>query len=196
MKVSEILKRGPADKRGLDIKPGDILLSIDRVELTDKVNVSKLLNNKTSESVLLEIASDPKDAKTKRKVEIVAIARDNSRPISSPDRRDAAKLMYDRWVQQNADAVAKASGAVPRMKATSSSEKPSSDSSKKAWRGSGVMFDSLRSGGIGNVVTSGSSLSETEFQIWVNSRNRPARGPWRSSSSEASCSNASSIAAT
>ncbi len=32
--------------------------------------------------------------------------------------------------------------SVPRMKATSSSEKPSSDSSRKACRGSGVMLDS------------------------------------------------------
>ena len=40
--------------------------------------------------------------------------------------------------------------SVPRMKATSSSEKPSSDSSRNAWRGSGVMFDSRRSDGIGS----------------------------------------------
>ena len=71
-----------------------------------------------------------------------------------------------------------------RMNATSSSEKPSSDSSRNACRGSGVMFDSLRSGGSASVATSGLSLSETEFQIWVNSLNSPARGPCRSSSSE------------
>lgn len=99
LKVAEVLKRGPADKRGLDVRPGDIVLSIDRVELTDKVNVSKLLNNKTGESVLLEVASDPKDAKTKRKVEIVAATRAR-----------IGQLMYDRWVQHNADAVAQASG--------------------------------------------------------------------------------------
>ncbi len=99
LKVSEVLKRGPADKRGLDIKPGDIVLSIDRVELTDKANVSKLLNNKAGEGVQLEVASDPKDAKTKRKVEVIAVARART-----------SQLMYERWVQQNADAVAKASG--------------------------------------------------------------------------------------
>jgi tricorn protease len=112
LKVQEVLKRGPADKRGLDIKPGDVVLSIDRVELTDKVNVSKLLNNKVNETVQLEVAGDPKDAKTKRKVEVVAISRDDprGRPIAAPERRDATKLMYDRWVERNADAVAKASG--------------------------------------------------------------------------------------
>ncbi|OIQ68995.1 hypothetical protein GALL_494080 [mine drainage metagenome] len=67
--------------------------------------------------------------------------------------------------------------SVPRMNATSSSEKPSSDNSRKAWRGSGVIFESRRSGGIGKVVTSGSSLIDTEFQICVKIRNSPARGP-------------------
>ncbi len=99
LKVAEILRRGPADKRGLDIKPGDIILSIDRTELTDTVNVSRLLNNKTGEGVLLEVASDPKNTKTKRRVTVVA----TSRPKIS-------QLMYERWVRNNADAVAKASG--------------------------------------------------------------------------------------
>ncbi|MFM8273079.1 MAG: S41 family peptidase [Gemmata sp.] len=98
LRIAEVLKRGPADKRGLNIRAGDVVLAIDRVELTDKVNVSKLLNNKIGEGVPVEIASDPKDAKTKRRVEIVAI-----------NRNRAAQLMYERWVQQNADAVAKAS---------------------------------------------------------------------------------------
>jgi tricorn protease len=99
LKVLEVLKRGPADKRGLDVKPGDVVLAIDRVELTDKVNVSRLLNNKVGEAVLLDVASDPKDAKTKRKVEITAASRARS-----------AQLMYDRWVERNAAEVAKASG--------------------------------------------------------------------------------------
>lgn len=100
LKVLEVLKRGPADKRGLDVKPGDVVTAIDRVELTPAVNVSKLLNNKTNETVLVEVAGDPRDAKTKRKIEIVAASRDR-----------ISKLMYERWVQRNADDVALASGA-------------------------------------------------------------------------------------
>jgi len=99
LKVSEVLKRGPADKRGLNIKPGDIVQSIDRVELTSKVNPSQLLNNKTGEVVLLDVTSDPKDAKSKRRVEVTAASRDR-----------VSQLMYERWVEHNADAVAKASG--------------------------------------------------------------------------------------
>jgi tricorn protease len=98
LRVIEVLSRGPADKRGLDIKPGDVVLSIDRVELTPDVNVSKLLNNKTGEGVQLVVASDPKDAKTKRKVELVAASRGA-----------VSNLMYDRWVRRNADAVSAAS---------------------------------------------------------------------------------------
>ncbi len=72
LKVLEVLNRGPADRRGLDIKPGDIVLTIDRIELTDKVNISELLNNKVNEGVALEITSNVKDAKAKRRIEIVA----------------------------------------------------------------------------------------------------------------------------
>ena len=86
--------------------------------------------------------------------------------------------------------------SVLRIKATSSSEKPSSDSSRKACRGNGVMFESRRSDGNASVATSGLSLTETEFQICVNSWNNPARGPCFSFSSEPSCSSASSMAPT
>ena len=52
------------------------------------------------------------------------------------------------------------------------------------------------SDGSASVATSGLSLIATEFQICVNSLNSPARGPCRSSSSEESCSRASSMAPT
>lgn len=99
LKVAEVLKRGPADKRGLGVKPGDVILAIDRVALTGRENVSRLLNNKAGEGVLLDVTDNPKDPKAKRRVEVVAITRDR-----------ATDLMYDRWVAQNAAAVEKLSG--------------------------------------------------------------------------------------
>jgi tricorn protease len=99
LKIAEVLKRGPADKRGINLKAGDIILTIDRTEITDKVNLSKLLNAKVNENVLLEVTSNPADPKAKRKVETQAVGRDR-----------ISQLMYDRWVQQNAEAVAKQSG--------------------------------------------------------------------------------------
>jgi tricorn protease len=114
LKVAEVLRRGPADRRGVNLKPGDVILAIDRVELTDRVNVSQLLNNKAGEGVTLDVTSDPKDPKSRRQVEIFAISRDdgiqNPRPLGSIDRRDAQELMYERWVARNAVAVEKASG--------------------------------------------------------------------------------------
>ena len=99
LKIAEVLKRGPADKRGINLKAGDVILAIDRTEVTDKVNLSKLLNAKANENVLLEVTSNPADPKAKRKVETQAVGRDR-----------IGQLMYDRWVQQNADAVTKMSG--------------------------------------------------------------------------------------
>lgn len=99
LKIAEVLKRGPADRRGINLKSGDIILSVDRTELNDKTNLSKLLNAKENENVLLEVTSNPADPKAKRKVETQAVGRGR-----------ISQLMYDRWVEQNAEAVAKQSG--------------------------------------------------------------------------------------
>ncbi|HZU35503.1 MAG TPA: S41 family peptidase, partial [Gemmataceae bacterium] len=103
LKVAEILKGGPADKRGLKLKAGDVILGIDRVKLTDRTNISQLLNDKVGETVILDVASaanaNPKKSKTaSRRVEIQAAGRDR-----------IARLMYDRWVDHNAKRVAQLS---------------------------------------------------------------------------------------
>ena len=57
-----------------------------------------------------------------------------------------------------------------RIAAASSSEKPSSATSRNAWRGSGVMWPSRCSTGIfGSVAGSDFAFTSTEFQILVNS---------------------------
>src|SRR5262249_27388363 len=81
------------------LKAGDVILAVDRTELTDKTNLSRLLNAKDNENVLLEVTSNPADPKAKRKVETQAWSRNR-----------IGQLMYDRWVQKNADAVSKQSG--------------------------------------------------------------------------------------
>jgi tricorn protease len=90
LKIAEILKRGPADQRGFNLKTGDTILAIDRKDLTDKVDLAELLNDKIGEMVALQVSTNPADPKAKRTVEIRA----TSRPRISA-------LMYDRWVAKN-----------------------------------------------------------------------------------------------
>jgi tricorn protease len=98
LKVAEILKRGPADKRGLNLKPGDILESIDRVPLTDKIELAKVLNDRVGETVIAQVTNNPADPRSRRRVELTAV-----------DRRTLRPLMYQRWVDANARKVAELS---------------------------------------------------------------------------------------
>ncbi|HEV3205024.1 MAG TPA: S41 family peptidase [Gemmataceae bacterium] len=98
LKILEILKRGPAHKRGIGLRPGDIIRSIDRVDLDDKTCVEQLLNDKVGEVIQLQVTSspnaDPKDPKAWRKLEIQGTSRDQ-----------IGQLMYDRWVDLNTQRV-------------------------------------------------------------------------------------------
>ena len=98
LKIREIIKRGPADRKGIDLHPGDIILAIDRQELRPDTNISALLNGKAGEGVRLDVSSDPQSA-TRRRVELIAT-----------DRTKISKLLYDRWVENNARQVAERSG--------------------------------------------------------------------------------------
>jgi tricorn protease len=99
LKIAEILKRGPADKRGINLKPGEVIVAIDGVELTDKVNLSQQLNDKINEPIALYVTTNPADPKSRRRVE-----------IHGANREEVRGLMYERWVKNNADRVAKLSG--------------------------------------------------------------------------------------
>jgi tricorn protease len=86
----------------VNIVPVDVVLSIDGEEITEQTNLSKLLNGKANETVELQVlapgASDPKDPKARRRVEVKASERG---PIQ--------ELMYERWVERNAQRVAELS---------------------------------------------------------------------------------------
>jgi len=102
-KISEVLKRGPADKRGLNLKPGELIVAIDRTPIAETTDLSRLLNGKAGETVMLDIlanaTADPKDPKAKRRVEIQAV-----------QRHEISALMYERWADHNAKRVAEQSG--------------------------------------------------------------------------------------
>ncbi len=99
LKIKEVLKRGPADRRGLSLFPGDLVLAIDGAEVTAGTDVSKLLNGKVDETVTLQVATEAKTLpKDRRRVE-----------IQGADRNRIAALMYERWVERNAARVAELS---------------------------------------------------------------------------------------
>jgi tricorn protease len=96
LKILEVLKGGPADQRGISLKPGDRVVAIDGTNLSEKVNVSKLLNDKVSEVVTLKIVSA--EGATRPRVEIRGV---NRAKINEP--------MYERWVKRNYDKVSELS---------------------------------------------------------------------------------------
>ncbi len=98
LKIAEVLKRGPADKRGLNLKRGGIITHIDRIELTPKVNLSKLLNNRINDGVTLTLAPSS----------FFDIAR--TAEVIGADRGKITDLMYDRWVRKNNEQVSELSG--------------------------------------------------------------------------------------
>jgi tricorn protease len=102
LKIAEVLKRGPADKRGMNLKPGEFVYSIDGTRVTEQTDVSKLLNGKIGEAVVLQVTSnanaDPRDPKAFRRVEIQAA-----------NRNAIGALMYERWVESNAKRVSELS---------------------------------------------------------------------------------------
>ena len=57
LKIAEKLKRGPADRRGVNLKAGEFILNIDGEEVTPASDLSKLLNGKAGEMVTLQVAS-------------------------------------------------------------------------------------------------------------------------------------------
>ena len=80
LRVLDVLKRGPADRRGLSLKPGEFVLAIDGAEVTEATDLSRLLNGKVGETVELQAAADPNaDPKARRRVEVRAIARGDMR---------------------------------------------------------------------------------------------------------------------
>jgi tricorn protease len=95
LKIAEILKGGPADRRGIPLNRGDVITAIDGVLLTPKANVSKLLNDKVGEVVVLTVNDS---TGVRRRVEVRG---DSRAKLNAP--------MYERWVANNAARVSELS---------------------------------------------------------------------------------------
>jgi tricorn protease len=93
LKIVEVIKGGPADQRGINLKPGDRITSIDGTTLTAQTNIAKLLNDKVGEVVILQIVSGA-NPNIKRRLE-----------IRGESRAKLNDFLYERWVKKNADRV-------------------------------------------------------------------------------------------
>lgn len=94
LRILEVVRNGPADRRGLDIKPGDLLLKINYKDVTPDVDTAQLLNDRAGETVVLHLTRNAADPKATRKALVQAVPR-----------KAMAPLMYDRWVRKNAEKV-------------------------------------------------------------------------------------------
>jgi C-terminal processing protease CtpA/Prc len=95
MKVAEVVKDGPLNKAGMDIRPGMIIESIDGVGVAAGMDIAQLLNRKAGKPVLLVVADGAK------KTEVVA------KPVTLAEEN---RLLYARWVRRNQDEVDRLSG--------------------------------------------------------------------------------------
>lgn len=99
VKIVEVLKGGPLDKAGFNIKPGMIINAIDGEIISEDKDISQFLNRKAGKNTLLTI----KDSTGKEKELTV-------KPISISEQNT---LLYQRWVRQNEEEVEKLSnGAI------------------------------------------------------------------------------------
>ena len=89
-KIIEVIKDGPLDKAGMNIKPGMVILSIDGETITPDKDLAQYLNRKVGKNTLLMIT----DAGTVKEYLI--------KPISIGEENT---LLYKRWVRKNQDEV-------------------------------------------------------------------------------------------
>ena len=92
IKITEIIKGGPLDKKSIKVKPGMIIKEIDGVLISANADYAKYLNRKSEKFTSLKIY-DP----STKKEEYLTI-----KPISLGRERG---LLYRRWVKKNEEEV-------------------------------------------------------------------------------------------
>ncbi len=90
VKIDEVIKDGPLDKAGLNVKPGMIIEAVDGQPVTPASDLAQFLNRKASKNVLLALA----DGATKSEVVV--------KPVAPAEEN---RLLYARWVRRNAAEV-------------------------------------------------------------------------------------------
>jgi C-terminal processing protease CtpA/Prc len=95
MRIVEVIKGGPLDKAGLNVKPGTLIEKIDGVTIEGNMDMDVLLNRKADKNVLLSLD----EAGKKRDIVV--------KPITLGTQNN---LLYRRWVDRNREEVERESG--------------------------------------------------------------------------------------
>jgi C-terminal processing protease CtpA/Prc len=90
MKVAEVVKDGPLNKAGMDVRPGMIIESVDGQAIAADMDIAQVLNRKAGKPALLVVADGAK--KTEAVAKPITLAEEN-------------RLLYARWVRRNQDEV-------------------------------------------------------------------------------------------
>ncbi len=90
VKIEEVIKDGPLDRAGFNVKPGMIIESIDGEAITPDKDLCQYLNRKAGKNTLLVIT----DGVTKKELTV--------KPVGAGEE---SNLLYKRWVRRNQDEV-------------------------------------------------------------------------------------------
>ncbi len=90
IKITEVIRDGPLDKAGMNIKPGMIIESIDGEAITAEKDFAQFLNRKAGKNTLVVII----DGNQKKELII--------KPITPVEQNN---LLYRRWVKRNQEEV-------------------------------------------------------------------------------------------
>ncbi|WP_247237182.1 S41 family peptidase [Telluribacter sp. SYSU D00476] len=90
VRIEEVLRDGPLDKAGFNIKPGMIIEAIDGEAITTDRDLAQYLNRKADKNTLVTIL----DGKNRREVIV--------KPVTTSEE---SRLLYKRWVKRNQDEV-------------------------------------------------------------------------------------------
>ncbi len=90
IKITEVIKDGPLDRAGLNVKAGMIIEAIDDEAITSDRDLAQYLNRKAGRNTLISLI----DGNTKREITV--------KPITGGEENG---LLYRRWVRRNQDEV-------------------------------------------------------------------------------------------
>lgn len=97
IKITEVIKGGPLDKVGIEVKAGMIIEKIDGELITEDIDFAKLLNRKADKFILVEVLDPANNSQKQYTVKPISLGAEN-------------QLLYKRWVKKNQEEVEKLSG--------------------------------------------------------------------------------------